>query len=210
MAQPIIYGPAYSTYVRTLRMALEEKGVDYKMEEVDLMKGAQKEPAHIARHPFGKVPAFEHDGFVIYETDPAARYIDEAFGGPKLQPSDLRKRARMNQIIAVVDNYAYPAMITSIMIPRVVVPMLGGSTDEAAVAAAKPQAQAAARALEPLVAEFEGEPITLADLYLLPVLEYFAMVPEGKEILPGCTVLQRWLDKVGRRPSAEKTRPKLG
>lgn len=62
MAKPIIYGPAYSTYARTVRLALEEKGVGYDLVEVDLLGGAAKAPEHLARHPFGKVPAFEHDG----------------------------------------------------------------------------------------------------------------------------------------------------
>jgi hypothetical protein len=29
MSKPIVYGPSYSTYVRTTRLALEEKGVAY-------------------------------------------------------------------------------------------------------------------------------------------------------------------------------------
>lgn len=62
MARPIIYGPAYSTYARTVRLALEEKGVGYDPVEVDLLGEPAQAPEHLARHPFGKVPAFEHDG----------------------------------------------------------------------------------------------------------------------------------------------------
>ena len=29
MGKPTLYGPAYSTYTRSVRLALEEKGVDY-------------------------------------------------------------------------------------------------------------------------------------------------------------------------------------
>ena len=62
MAKPIIYGPAYSTYARTVRLALEEKGVGYDLVEVDLLGEPAQAPEHLARPPFGKVPAFEHDG----------------------------------------------------------------------------------------------------------------------------------------------------
>ena len=62
MAKPIIYGPAYSTYARTVRLALEEKGVGYDPVEVDLLGEAAQAAEHLARHPFGKVRAFEHDG----------------------------------------------------------------------------------------------------------------------------------------------------
>ena len=34
--------------------------------------------SHLARHPFGKVPAFEHDEFALYETQAIMRYVDEA------------------------------------------------------------------------------------------------------------------------------------
>ena len=62
MAKPIIYGPAYSTYARTVRLAREENGVGYDLVEVDLLGEPAQAPEHLARHPCGKVPAFEHDG----------------------------------------------------------------------------------------------------------------------------------------------------
>ena len=58
MADPIVYGPAISTYVRTVRLVLAEKNVAYDLVGVDLLKGEHKSEAHLARHPFGKIPAF--------------------------------------------------------------------------------------------------------------------------------------------------------
>ena len=97
MSKAVIYGPAYSTFARTVRLALEEKGADYDIVEVDILTGAHQTPEHLARHPFGKVPAFEHDGFALYETDAIARYVNQAFDGPELEPGDARARARMNR-----------------------------------------------------------------------------------------------------------------
>ena len=42
MAPPIIYGPALSTYVRTVRLVCEEKGAEYQLVEIDIMTGAHK------------------------------------------------------------------------------------------------------------------------------------------------------------------------
>ena len=57
MADPILHGPDYSTYARTARLALEEKGVSYELDHVDFLQGGM--PAEqLARQPFGKVPAF--------------------------------------------------------------------------------------------------------------------------------------------------------
>ncbi len=65
MADPVIYGPGFSTYVRSARLALEEKGAPYRLEEINILEDAHKTPEHRARHPFVKVPAFEHDGFEL-------------------------------------------------------------------------------------------------------------------------------------------------
>ncbi|MFQ5959408.1 MAG: glutathione S-transferase family protein, partial [Alphaproteobacteria bacterium] len=141
MSEPVVYGPGYSTYTRSVLLTLEEKGVAYRLEEVDIFAGAHKEPGHLARHPFAKVPAFEHDGFALYETTAIMRYIDEAFAGATLQPGDAHERARLNQVLRIIDAYGYPALIGTIVIQRVVVPRTGGTPDEAAIEAAVPQAQ---------------------------------------------------------------------
>ena len=49
MSDPIIYGPAYSTYSRSVRLALEEKGVPYKLEPVDIIQGAANAADHLSR-----------------------------------------------------------------------------------------------------------------------------------------------------------------
>jgi glutathione S-transferase len=118
-----LHGPAYSTYARTARLALEEKGVAYDLNEVDILSGKGQAPEHLARQPWGKVPAFEHDSFALFETFAIARYVDEAFPGPALQPADVRARARMTQICGIVDSYAYGAMVQKLFWQEVIVPM---------------------------------------------------------------------------------------
>ena len=213
MAKPVIYGPAYSTYARTCRLALEEKGADYDLVEVDILSGANKKPEHLARHPFGKVPAFEHDGLELYETDAIIRYVDEAFEGLDLQPADAAGRARMAQAINIIGGYAYPAMIGQIFVQRAVRPMTGGAADEDAIAAAIPQAETAVAALEKLIdgnAYLAGDRLSLADLLLIPVYDYVAQTPEGQNMLAKAPNLQRWWDTVRTRPSVRRPGRRLG
>jgi glutathione S-transferase len=210
MAKPIVYGPAYSTFVRTVRMALEDKAADYDLVEVDIFSGAVKEPAHIARHPFGKVPAFEHDGLMLYETDAITRYVNEAFEGPDLEPADIRDRALMNQVIGVINCYAYPCMVGQIFIQRAVMPMLGNDSDEAAIDAAIPEAQKCIAVLEQAIGDktyLAGDGFSRADLLLIPVYDYLSQTPEGARLLEAAPKLNRWWDRVAARPSVEKTRP---
>jgi glutathione S-transferase len=137
MARPIVYGPANSTYVWSTRLALAEKGVAHEL--VDVPVGALREEPHLSRHPFAKLPAFEHDGFSLYETQAILRYIDEGFPVSPLQPTDLHQFARMNQIMGIVDAYAWRAIAAGIVFNRLLAPRLGLPVDEAAVARALPQ-----------------------------------------------------------------------
>jgi glutathione S-transferase len=214
MSQPIVYGPAYSTFARTARLALEEKGVPYELKEVDIMKGETQTPDYLARQPFAKVPAFQHDGFALYETAAIARYVDEAFPGPKLQPADAKKRARMAQIVSIVDSYGYGCMIGKVVWQRMVVPLMGGQPDEAVVKDATPMVEKCVAALE-AVADGTGpylcgSEVSLADLHLGPVMAYLNHTPEGQKAMAGAPKLTRWWKVFSQRPAVIKTEPKLG
>lgn len=210
MSQPVVYGDAISTYVRSVRLALAEKGVEHTLSAVDLVKGQHKEPEFIARQPFGKMPAFEHDGNAFYEVSAMLRYVDEAFEGPALMPSTPAARARINQVLSIVDSYGYGSSITELFIPRILVPMLGGETDEAVVKAAVPKAQLFVDVIEKLLGSgnfFGGDTVTLADLHLLPVLTYLSAAPEGKAILESASGLRGWLSRMSARDSAKSVMP---
>jgi glutathione S-transferase len=209
MAHPIVYGPAASTHVWSARLALAEKGVAHQL--VPLPFGAHREEPHLSRHPFAKVPAFEHDGFALYETQAILRYIDERFPGPPLQPEDVFEWSRMNQLIGIHDAYAYPAIGAQILFNRMLRPrLLAESADEEAIAAALPQARLCLREIERLMAEgpfLAGPHLSLADLLLFPLLHYFARVPQGEAAFAERPKLKGWLLRMEGRPSVALTRP---
>jgi glutathione S-transferase len=205
---PLLFGAPYSVYVRTARLALEEKGVDYRLVPVDIFAPEGPPPEHMARQPFGKIPAFEHQGFRLYETGAITRYVDEAFPGPALQPADARDRARMNQIISIFDSYAYRTLVWDIYVERVSLPATGATPDEARIAAALPKAEICLSALADLVGEapwLVGSAITLADLHAAPVIRLFRLTPEGGNLLMKHDRLARWWDRISARPSFLRT-----
>ncbi len=212
MAKPVLYGPGYSTYTRAARLAMEEKGVDYVLVEVDFI-GAGMTDEHLTRHPFGKVPAFEHDGMMLYETQAIERYVDEGFDGPSLQPSDPAGRARMTQIISIIDSYTYPRTVGDLVIQRLVQPMLGGTADESIIEAALPEVDKSMREFETMLGDQEyltGRALSLADLHLAPIFAYFVDTPESQGILEGKPNLNAWWQRVASRDSMTKTKPQLG
>ncbi|WP_353640963.1 glutathione S-transferase N-terminal domain-containing protein [Mesorhizobium sp. WSM2239] len=82
MSRPVAYGADYSAYVRIVRLALHEKQVAYYLIPVDVFAEGGPRPGTLDHHPFGRIPAFEHDWLRLYETMANARHIDEAFGCP--------------------------------------------------------------------------------------------------------------------------------
>lgn len=212
MAKPILYGPGYSTYTRAARLAMEEKGVDYDLVEVDFIAGGLPDE-HLARQPFGKVPAFEHDGLALYETAAIERYVDEAFDGPALQPSTPAQRARMTQIISIIDSYTYPRTVGDLVIQRLVRPMLGAEADEAVIQAALPEVDKSMTQLDRLLGDNEflaGDALSLADLHLAPIFAYFVNTPESRDIMESKPGLAAWWERTASRDSMARTAPQLG
>jgi glutathione S-transferase len=64
---PVLYGATYSVYVQAVRLTLWAKNVPYELVEVDAWTEG-KSAEHLKRHPFGGIPAFEHEGVRLYET----------------------------------------------------------------------------------------------------------------------------------------------
>ncbi|THD74392.1 MAG: glutathione S-transferase family protein [Phenylobacterium sp.] len=205
MSQVTIYGIPGSPYVRMPLLACEEKGVRYTL--VAMNFGDQKSPEHLARMPFGRIPAIEHDGFRLYEADAILRYIDEVFDGPSLTPADPKARARMNQVMGIVDWYVMPSLSAGIGFNRIIAPVIGRLVNEEAVQAAIPLARTALAALEDILGDkpyFAGDAVSLADLMAVAHLELVPFSPEGAELIAGSPLLA-WLDRMNDRPAVAKT-----
>jgi glutathione S-transferase len=210
MTKPVIYGPPRSAYVRTVRLVMAEKKLDYDLVDVDIARGDQHRPEHLERHPFGKVPAFAHDGLRLYETSAITRYLDATFPEVPLTPSEPRQIGLMQQAIAVTDAYAYPAMITAVVIQRLVVPREGGTPDERAVESALPQVERCLDAFDAMLEQgfwLSGGDLGLADLHLAPIIHYLSLTPEGRRLLPRHGRLQRWWGGMTGRESMALTDP---
>lgn len=206
-----LHGYRYSVYLRIARLALIEKGVSWDHVEVDPF--AASIPAdYLALHPFGLVPTLVHDGFALYETTAITRYIDEAFPGHPLQPSDSRRRARMNQMIAIADNYGYWPMVRQVFTQRVFNVACGLAPDEAVLAEGLRGSRRVLAALEPLAAGGDflvGDRLSLADLHLGAMMAYFAAAPEGAVELQAFPGLHGWWRTMRGRDSFERTEPGL-
>jgi glutathione S-transferase len=199
MSLPVLVGAEYSVYTRIARLVLIAKGVAYQFETLDVFAV----DADRTRHPFGKIPIFYHGGVRLYEAAAIARYVDEAFAGPPLQPPDALGRARVTQIASILDSYGFQPLVMEIYVQRVSRP----APDEARIAAALAPAGRVLDALEELAQMgIFGAEIGLAEAHLVPILAYFSLAAEGASLLAARPALARWWARIRLHPHVLATR----
>jgi glutathione S-transferase len=200
-----VFGYPQSTFVRTVRMTLEEKGAPYGLAMPSLSK-----PGYEAIHPFRRMPEGRHGEFHLFESLAIARYVDAAIPGPALQPSDLRARAVMDQWISAISDYLYRDAIRDFVLQYVFPKGLDGAPDETVILAARPRIGHDLAVLDGALACHEflvGPDLTLADLFLAPIVAYLPAFPGGDALMAPCPRLSRWIEAMAKRPSFVATIP---
>jgi glutathione S-transferase len=207
MSEIIVHGIPGSPFMRSVLATCEEKAAAWRL--APLAPGQSKSPEYLAIHPFGRVPAIDHDGYVLYETQAILRYLDALIPSPPLQPKAPQALGRMNQLIGVNDWYFVPQVVGVIGFERIIKPQfLGQPTDEARCVAAAAQSRVCVDELERLLGDqafLAGDALTLADLMIAPQMAYLAQTPEGEALLAGKR-LPDWLARMEARPSFQATR----
>jgi glutathione S-transferase len=205
----VLYGFDGSTYVRTVRMLLAEKGAHYEQVPVNVLKGEPRQPEHVARHPFGKVPVLDHDGFRIIETGAIASYLDEVLPGPSFTPESPRDRARMRMAMGIVDSYGYGALI-AVAGYHLFPDFIGGPDEEArkrAIAGSR-------RVLQEIMkrrgdgAFIAGERPSLGDFYVAPICFLVSLTPDANEVF-AVDGFAGWWEQVQALPSYQATEPRF-
>ena len=198
MAEPVhLHGYRYSVYTRIARLALLSKEVEHRTIEVDPF--SELSQAYLRLHPFGRVPVLTHKAFELFETGAITRYVDRAFAGRPLQPEDAPALARMDQVISVVDAYAYWPMVRQVSSHAFFRPLFGEPSSPGEIAAGLKASEKLLSFLDRIAGEglvLSGRDITLADYHLAPMVDYFVRAEAGKAALSSRRALQLWWDRV--------------
>jgi glutathione S-transferase len=200
-----LYGSPHSTCTRKVLMTLHEKHAAFDFRVVDLAKGEQKSPEHLARQPFGVVPVIDHDDFRLYESRAIIRYVDRALPGPALTPTDPREAARMEQFISIEQGYFSGPALT-FFVQKMKNPRLGIPTDPAKIEEARAKLGPVS---DVLAARLEETPYLAGATFSLAVvtfMTYVAMLFMFEEATPITSrpALLRWWTSVSERPAWKK------
>jgi len=86
MSEPLVFYSSPMSRGRIVHWMLEEVGVPYRFEVVNLESQDQKKPGFLAVNPMGKVPAIVHRGTVVTECGAICAYLADAFPAARLAP----------------------------------------------------------------------------------------------------------------------------
>jgi glutathione S-transferase len=211
MSKMVLWGFDGSTYVRTVKMLLSEKGfTQFEQMPLNVLKGEPKMPEHLQRHPFGKVPVLDHNGLRLLETSAIVRYLNDVLPGSSLVPATAAERARMDMVIGTIDSYGYAALIGGVAAYHLFPDFVGGRNDTMRMSGLADGRKVIEFAMKTKgVSPFIAGELSLADLYLAPIAFYVSLTPDKATVFD-VDGFEGWWAKIQALPSFKLTQPDLG
>ena len=205
----VVLGGSVSPFVRTVRVVLAEKGLDYEHEQVNPFAGP---PGWREISPLGKIPAFKDGDRSLCDSSVICAYLEKRFPTPALYPTDPYDYARALWFEEFMDGGVVPVVGPKVFFPLVLQPIFSGGqapSAEVEALAKKTFEEDAAPLFAYLEKEigdrdyFVGNQLTIADIAVAsimvnPWLAGFA--PERKRF----PKLRAFLDRMWSRPSFKK------
>lgn len=103
----VLYDLPISSYGCKTRILLRHKGLAWTRRAPPDGYGS---PAYCKIVPIGTIPALDHDGFIIAESEAIAEYLNELVPAPAMLPADLRDRAAARALSRIHDGRIEPVL----------------------------------------------------------------------------------------------------
>ncbi|TVU20852.1 hypothetical protein EJB05_30452 [Eragrostis curvula] len=195
-----VYGPVLSTNVARILVCLEEVGAQYELVPVDMVAGEHKSPAHVARNPFGQVPAFQDESRAI------SKYVLRKGGSELLRESNLSQSAQVDVWIEV-EAQTFDTAMSAISFECFTKPIfMGGTTNDQIVQENVVKLIKALEIYEARLSNYKylaGDFISLADLGHTPMLRYLLATPHAS-VVDAYPQVKAWIRDIMKRPSVKK------
>lgn len=91
-------------------LALEEAGVDYETQVINLRAGEQRTPEYLAINPAGATPALQTDDGVLTQNAAIIGWAAQTWPEKKLAPTDAFGLARFNAFNGFLSSSLHPAL----------------------------------------------------------------------------------------------------
>ncbi|CAD6335087.1 unnamed protein product [Miscanthus lutarioriparius] len=200
-----LYGATVSWNVTRCVVALEEAGAEYQIVPIDFATAEHKSPDHLARNPFGQVPAFQDGDLHLWESRAICMYVARKHKPDLLREGNLKESAMVDVWLEVEANQ-YTAALNPILYQCLVSPMFGGTTDQKVVEENLEKLKKVLEVYEARLAKHKylaGDFLSLADLNHVSVTLCLLATPHASLFDPYPHV-KAWWDGLMARPSVQK------
>jgi glutathione S-transferase len=181
-----------SGHAHRIQLFLSLLDLPFEMIDVDLLAGVHKQPAFLAKNPFGQVPVLEDGETVIYDSNAILVYLAIRYADSSWLPRDPVGAARVQQWLSLAAGQiaSGPATARLITVFRAPLDQERAST-------------IAHNLFKVLDAELTdrsfalGDQPTIADV---AAYSYIAHAPEGGVSLEPYSSLRAWLNRIEALP----------
>lgn len=192
-----LFGNPFSTCTRKVLTVLAETNTPFEMTVIDFAKNEHKGAANLSRQPFGQIPQINDGGFALFESRAICRYLAEK-AGSSLIPTDIMKRAVMEQWISVEQSNFSPAAMKYVYHYVFKRPQEQSVLDNASA-----MIETCCAALSKQFNEtpyLAGDEFTIADIGYMPYIEYTINSPL-KAVYEKSPRVMSWWQRISERPS---------
>lgn len=110
-----LYSYFRSSAAFRIRIALNYKQIEYKINSVDLIHGAQNEQNYLAHNKQGRVPTLVDDNFAIGQSAAILEYLEEKYPEPALLPKNIQARAWVRYLSQIIISDTHPFNNSSVL-----------------------------------------------------------------------------------------------
>ena len=203
-----IIGVPFSNLVRSVLLCCEEKNISYSLAmQYQNQPIALKSSELTALNPMGKIPMLIQDDFCLSETQSILRYLDGQFPTPPLQGANNRECALIDQWCAVFNHQTDLIFVRNYLLEWAFPKGENGQVRQDVIALATPAVDAHLSLLSAALGNksfWVGEALSLADLLLLPMLDYLLGLPVGPQLFAPAENLITYTQRLRQRASSSK------
>uniref|UniRef100_A0ACD5VQD5 Uncharacterized protein n=1 Tax=Avena sativa TaxID=4498 RepID=A0ACD5VQD5_AVESA len=209
MAPVKVFGSAAFTNVARVLVCLEEVGAEYEIVDIDFHIKEHKGSEHLARNPFGQVPAFQDGDLILFQSRAISRYVLRKYktaGEVNLLREGNPGESALVDVWLDVEALQYDPIMNLVFVQHRVVPALGGTPDESVISESVEKLRKVLDVYEAQLTKHRylaGDFVSLVDLSHFPETHYFMGMPYAA-VLDSYPRVRAWLEDLFSRPAVKK------